>query len=209
MSTLERAITIATKGHEGRIDKGGAPYILHPLRVMLAMATTDEYIVGVLHDVVEDCPGWTFERLRAEGFSETVIVALDSVTRRRGENYEDFIARASINPIGRREKLADMIDNSDLSRLGAPTARDYQRIAKYRRAIKVLTASSSSTSLGLVFQIKAAGNLAHRPLNGRAPPSIRIGRCLRDPLPANVRRNRSCLLFGHVCVTPPVLSNGH
>jgi (p)ppGpp synthase/HD superfamily hydrolase len=96
MSTLEHAIAIAAKAHEGQVDKAGAPYILHPLRMMMNVRTIDERIVAVLHDVVEDCPGWSFERLRSEGFSEVVITALDSVTKREGEDYEDFVARAAI-----------------------------------------------------------------------------------------------------------------
>ena len=54
MSMLDRAIEIAVQAHSGQLDKGGAPYILHPLRVMLRMATEEERIVAVLHDVVED-----------------------------------------------------------------------------------------------------------------------------------------------------------
>jgi (p)ppGpp synthase/HD superfamily hydrolase len=68
MSTLERAIVIAAEGHAGATDKAGAPYILHPLRMMLRLSSPEERIVAVLHDVVEDCPGWTFDRLRNEGF---------------------------------------------------------------------------------------------------------------------------------------------
>ena len=51
--------------------------------------------MGVLHDVVEDCPGWTFERLEAEGFSASVIEALRLVTKIKGEDYEDFVKRAA------------------------------------------------------------------------------------------------------------------
>jgi len=75
MSTLERAIMIAAEGHAGVKDRGGAPYILHPLRMMLGLSSPDERIVAVLHDVCEDCPGWTFDRLRDEGFSDEVIAA--------------------------------------------------------------------------------------------------------------------------------------
>lgn len=142
MSTLERAIAIAVEGHAGVTDKGGAPYILHPLRVMLSLSSPEERIVAVLHDVCEDCPGWTLGRLRAEGFSDRVITALDSVTKRSGEDYEPFIKRAAADPIGRRVKLADLQDNSDISRIAAPTDADHQRIAKYRHAIKLLKAIS-------------------------------------------------------------------
>jgi (p)ppGpp synthase/HD superfamily hydrolase len=116
VSTLERAITIAGEAHAGQVDKAGAPYVLHPLRMMLRMSSIDERIVAVLHDVCEDCPGWTFDRLRREGFSERIIDALQSVTKRDGETYEDFVRRSAANPTGRRVKLADLHDNSDLSR---------------------------------------------------------------------------------------------
>ena len=74
MSTLQKAISIAVKAHEGQIDKGGNPYILHPLRVMMSLRTVDEMIVGVLHDVVEDCSdrGFGWERLEEERFSNTI-----------------------------------------------------------------------------------------------------------------------------------------
>ena len=81
MSTLERAIVIAAEAHAGITDKGGAPYILHPLRMMMDLTSAEERIVAVLHDVCEDCPGWTFERLRGEGFSEEILAALDSERR--------------------------------------------------------------------------------------------------------------------------------
>ena len=140
MSTIERAIAIAAEAHAGQVDKAGAPYVLHPLRIMLSLSTVEERIVGVLHDVCEDCPGWTFDRLREEGFSGQVIEALGTVTKRDGENYEDFVMRAAANPIGRRVKLADLRDNSDLTRIAQPTARDHERIARYQRAIAAIEA---------------------------------------------------------------------
>jgi (p)ppGpp synthase/HD superfamily hydrolase len=135
MSSLERAIAIAAEAHAGQHDKAGAPYVLHPLRMMLRVASNDERIVAVLHDVCEDCPGWTFDRLRAEGFSEKILTALDTVTKRDGEAYEDFVRRAANNTIGRAVKLADLQDNCDLSRISNPTPRDFERIEKYKRAI--------------------------------------------------------------------------
>jgi (p)ppGpp synthase/HD superfamily hydrolase len=138
MSTLERAIAIAAQAHAGQVDKAGAPYVLHPLRMMLRVASPEERIVAVLHDVCEDCPGWTFDRLKAEGFSDDILAALDSVTKRDGEDYESFVRRAAANPIGRSVKLADLSDNCDLSRIAAPSPRDHERIEKYRRAIDLI-----------------------------------------------------------------------
>ncbi|CAH0145703.1 GTP pyrophosphokinase [Pseudomonas sp. Bi123] len=135
--SLERAIAIAVAAHEGQVDKGGAPYILHPLKVMLRVNTLEERIVAVLHDVVEDC-GISLDDLRKEGFSETVLTAIASVTKVPGESYEAFVERAAQNPIGRVVKLADLEENSDLSRIAQPSWEDLERVEKYRRAMGAL-----------------------------------------------------------------------
>lgn len=83
-------------------------------------------------------PGWDFDRLRREGFSEALLASLDSVTKRDGEAYEAFVARAARDPIGRLVKRADLNDNCDLSRIANPTARDFDRIARYRKATAYL-----------------------------------------------------------------------
>jgi (p)ppGpp synthase/HD superfamily hydrolase len=137
MSTLEKAIMIAAEAHAGQVDKAGAPYILHPLRLMLQMERTEDRIVAVLHDVVEDTD-WTHERLRGEGFTRDIIDAIDSVTWRKHEDYEDFIQRSIQNPIGRRVKLADLRDNCDLSRIANPKTKDFERVDKYRWAIRTI-----------------------------------------------------------------------
>jgi (p)ppGpp synthase/HD superfamily hydrolase len=138
MSTLERAIAIAAAAHASQVDKAGAPYILHPLRVMLRVRTAPERIAAVLHDVVEDTP-WTLEALAAEGFAAEVLAAVEALTRREGESYEAFIARAGADPIGRVVKLADLAENMDLTRLEAPGAQDLARLERYRRAVAQLT----------------------------------------------------------------------
>jgi (p)ppGpp synthase/HD superfamily hydrolase len=134
---LENAIALAAKAHSGQVDKAGAPYILHPLRMMLKLATPEERMAAVLHDVVEDC-GVTLDDLRTGGFSEAVVAAVDALTKRDGESYEDFVARAARDAVGRRVKLADLEDNSDLSRIANPTPSDFERLEKYKRAIAFL-----------------------------------------------------------------------
>ena len=57
---LERAISIAVEAHRGQEDRNGAPYVLHPLRMMCRVETEMQKIVAVLHDVVEDTH-WTFK----------------------------------------------------------------------------------------------------------------------------------------------------
>ena len=137
MSTLERAVALAAEAHAGQVDKAGAPYILHPLRVMLRLAGTDERIAAVLHDMIEDC-AWTPERLRLEGFSEAVVAAVEALSKRPGEEYESAIRRAAADPVARAVKLADLADNSDLSRIAQPTDQDRARVEKYRRAIALI-----------------------------------------------------------------------
>jgi (p)ppGpp synthase/HD superfamily hydrolase len=140
MSTLARATDIAREVHLHQFDKGGAPYIGHPLRVAGACKSDDAKIVALLHDVVEDgaSQGWTFDRLRAEGFSEVIISALESVTKRPGEDYAAFVLRAKENLLGREVKLADISDNMDLRRIPHPSAKDLARIEKYQQAKALL-----------------------------------------------------------------------
>ena len=140
ISLLEKSIIIATKAHSGQFDKGGSPYILHPLRVMLSLDNDEDRIVGILHDVLEDT-SLTLKYLENNGFlGETKILeALDSITRKSNESYEDFILRVKINPIALRVKLADLKDNMNISRINNPTENDFARIEKYRKAYKLLT----------------------------------------------------------------------
>lgn len=139
MSTLQRAIEIATQAHQGQFDKTGKDYIGHPLRVMEMGQTEEEKIVGVLHDVVEDTE-WTFEALEAEGFSQEVIAALKCVTKlSENENYDDFIGRVRRNPLAVSVKINDLTDNMDIRRLPYLSDKDVKRLKKYLKAYKKLT----------------------------------------------------------------------
>jgi (p)ppGpp synthase/HD superfamily hydrolase len=137
MATLEDAIALATEAHRGQQDKAGQPYILHPLRVMFRVETAEERMVAVLHDVVEDTP-ITLEELRARGFSERVVAAVDGLTRRVGESYEAFVARSAADPLARRVKLADLEDNMDVRRLSTFGPRDAERMARYVKAWRAM-----------------------------------------------------------------------
>jgi (p)ppGpp synthase/HD superfamily hydrolase len=141
MATLGRAIAIAAQAHQEQRDKAGAPYILHPLRMMAQLRSEPEMIVAVLHDLIEDTP-WTLEQLRAEGFSEDMLTAIDCLTRRDDESYEAFIERAGGNQLARRVKLADLEDNMDLRRVAEVADKDLERLRKYHRARQALLAAS-------------------------------------------------------------------
>lgn len=111
MDLLEKAIAIATEAHKGQSSKTGGPFIDHVRRVAESVSGEDEKLVGWLHDVVEKGPGWTFERLRQEGFSERVVDAVDAMSKRDGEEYFAFVRRSIKDPLARPVKRADLTDN--------------------------------------------------------------------------------------------------
>jgi hypothetical protein len=137
MSDLNRAIAIAVEAHAGQRDQAGEPYILHPLRVMLAMGTDELRIVAVLHDVVEDSPLWGIARLEGEGFAPSIIEAVRCLTKLPGEPYlSSFILRCGRNELARPVKIADVIDNGNENRLAnLPDAVASRLRLKYRDAL--------------------------------------------------------------------------
>lgn len=141
MATLERAIEIAAKAHAGQVDKAGAPYVLHPIRLMLAVSAPLERIAAVLHDVVEDT-AVTLDQLRIEGFPNEVLQAIQALTKLPGESRLAAAARAAANPISRAVKLADVTDNMDLSRIANPTQKDHARLLEYQQVRALLLAST-------------------------------------------------------------------
>jgi len=132
MATLEKALEIAARAHAGQRDKEGLPYILHPLRVMHRVSDEAAQIVAVLHDVVEDTPV-TLDELRAAGFSPEIVAAIACVTHRREESYADYVIRCRDNPLAREVKLADLEDNSLLSRAMLRRERERSDLARFRR----------------------------------------------------------------------------
>lgn len=138
MKTLEDALIYAAQKHSGQTDKSGKPYITHPLRVMNNLgldATLEEQMAALLHDVVEDC-GVSLDDLRAAGFAEAVVVAVDHLTKNaEGQrDYHKAIERAARNSISRRVKIADLTDNMNLERIANPSDEDRARVEKYRAA---------------------------------------------------------------------------
>lgn len=114
--TLDKAIAIAVVAHAGQEDKGQNAYIRHPLRVMEKMDSEDEMIVGVCHDAIEDT-FLTLDDLLALGFTQSQVKALDAVSRRESETYEEFIQRVKKSYVGTKAKIQDIMDNSQLWRL--------------------------------------------------------------------------------------------
>lgn len=131
MSNIETAIAVAAAAHMGQVDKNGEPYILHPIRVMLAQTSSEAQIVGVMHDMIEDTDT-TFNDVYSFGFDEQIVHALDAITRRDDEDYFDYVKRAGANEIARPVKVADLRDNLRAS------VGDADRRARYLKALDML-----------------------------------------------------------------------
>ena len=136
---LSKAIELAIEAHAGQLDThNGRPYIEHPFRVMIAGSTLQEKITGILHDVIEDTD-WTLEQLSKEGFPDTIIDAVDAMSRRDNESYDEYLLRLQKNPIAVRVKINDLTDNMDIRRWNEIQYHDLARLQKYLEAYKLLT----------------------------------------------------------------------
>lgn len=138
---LHKAIKIADKAHKGQTDKYNAPYIGHVMRVMNSGKTLDEKIVGALHDVIEDCPEYDYDYLRAEGFPEYILFAVQCLSKiNPDEDYDAFIQRTEKSPLSIAVKLNDLRDNMDITRFNRPISeKDAKRLNKYLKAYRYLT----------------------------------------------------------------------
>lgn len=136
---LGRAIEIAVTAHAGQVDKGGQPYILHPLWVMNQVRHLGEayMIVAILHDVVEDSD-WTFRGLKDEGFKTDLVFSLMLLTHTTDQSYDDYIKALSTDPIAKVVKLKDLEHNTKVTRLKGLRKKDFDRLEKYHRAYTYL-----------------------------------------------------------------------
>lgn len=136
-SLLELAVKVATEAHDGQVDKGGSPYILHPQAVADSVDSTECKIVAWLHDVVEDT-SITLGDLTEMGFSDEIVRAVQAITKVKGVSYNDYLQIVKDNETARIVKIADITHNSDISRIPNPTEKDYARVAKYQKALEFL-----------------------------------------------------------------------
>lgn len=145
MPSLEDAISLAAEAHRGQKDKANAPYILHPLRVMLRMETETDRIIAVLHDVVEDT-SVTLWDLQIAGYSAEIVEGVKYLTKAKEEEYENFIERIKGNTLAIKIKVADLEDNLNFERIKEPGEDDLKRYEKYRRALATLRKAQYSVA---------------------------------------------------------------
>ena len=135
---LELALSIATEAHKGQFDKVGIDYIEHPIFVASQVDSEEEKAVALLHDVIEDS-SVTAEELLNAGLPETVVTAVQILSKKKGQDYQTYLKTVKSNPLARAVKLADLKHNSDLSRLETITDKDLGGLEKYKKAIDYLS----------------------------------------------------------------------
>ena len=133
----KKALKLCFDAHKDQLDKSGIPYVFHPFHLAEQMTTEETIIVALLHDVVEDSD-ITFEDL-AKDFDKPIIDAIKLLTHKdKSVKYEDYVRKIKENPIAKAVKLADLMHNSDITRLDVVTQKDLERRKKYLDAIKLL-----------------------------------------------------------------------
>ncbi len=136
---IDLALKIALEAHSGQVDRAGVAYILHPLRIMAAMRTDEERIVAILHDVIEDSDH-TLADLRSAGFPAEIVSAVDLLTHREEDSYEDYVRKIRGHTLARCVKIGDLHDNMHIERLPNPDDKDLERLLKYKKALAILNA---------------------------------------------------------------------
>lgn len=130
---VDLAKKLASFHHNGQTDKSGQPYIFHPERVAGRLSVPEEIVVAWLHDTVEDTD-LSLEEIE-KMFGKKTAEAVEAITRRKEEQWDNYINRVSQNIIARHVKISDLIDNSNLSRLTEVGLKDIERQKKYNQAL--------------------------------------------------------------------------
>jgi hypothetical protein len=80
--------------------------------------------------------------LAKRGFEQSVLMAIDCLSRRPGESYAEYIKRAATDDLAREVKLSDLADNLSNNRLLPANADTLARIERYEDALRVLRPAS-------------------------------------------------------------------
>jgi (p)ppGpp synthase/HD superfamily hydrolase len=146
MTKVEKAMLFATLYHDGQRDKAGVKYILHPMYVAGKFTSRNKKIVALLHDTVEDT-GATLDQIELL-FGNRIRRAVDAITRRKGEPYEEYILRVKKDRLAKAVKIEDLKHNM-MNRIPNMTVYDAYRMEKYRKAYCVLTGEEYGTEHGV------------------------------------------------------------
>lgn len=133
----KKAMKLCFNAHKDQVDKSGMPYVFHPFHLAEQMSDEETTVVALLHDVVEDT-NYTIEDLRKMGFSEAVLEAILLMTHDETVPYMEYVKKIKKNRIAAAVKHADLMHNSDLSRLDTVDEKIMKRVEKYKQAIAIL-----------------------------------------------------------------------
>lgn len=141
---LGKMLVMATNAHAGQFDRGGHPYILHCLKVMHLLRSSDEELqcIALGHDIIEDT-SVTYRDLLDAGFSDRVINAIRALTKVPGQTLDEYKEGVFANPDAMTVKMCDLQHNSDIRRLKGITEKDIARMAKYHQFFMELKARSN------------------------------------------------------------------
>lgn len=135
----KKAMLFAYRVHEGQLDKGGLPYIFHPLAVAEMMGDDEvAVVVALLHDVIEDTSTTPHDLLSA-GFSEDIVSSIVAISREPGEQYKTYLERVKKDDVARKVKLGDLKHNSDFGRLHEVDKEAISLHSRYQKSIVFLT----------------------------------------------------------------------
>ena len=131
---LGNVLLLATTAHAGQFDRGGNPYILHPLKVMHYLKSDDEELqcIALLHDVIEDTKT-TWQDLRDIGCTDRIIAAVEALTKLPGQTYDEYKQGVFANTDAMKVKLCDLRHNTDIRRFKGISEKDILRLEKYNR----------------------------------------------------------------------------
>jgi (p)ppGpp synthase/HD superfamily hydrolase len=137
---VERALRVAVSAHDGQLRKSlePVPYATHPFHVALILSRLgfDATVIqaGLLHDVVEDCEGWTHERVERE-FGSEVRAIVAELTEDKSKSWEErkrtgieHVARMS--PPALAVKAADKLHNLQCLVADLRSTDDHARVWK-------------------------------------------------------------------------------
>ena len=130
-----KAMNLAYNAHHGQFDKGGVPYIFHPIHLAETMDDEISTCVALLHDTVEDTEV-TLEELSRE-FPKEVVDAVALLTHAEDVEYFDYIRSIKANPVAVKVKLADLSHNGDPKRICNQGNQERRRV-KYAAARAIL-----------------------------------------------------------------------
>lgn len=125
---LAKMIRIVTDVYKGKLDSKNKAAILQPIKVMLKLSREDTEVrmIAIAKDILKESGGKiTLTSLRKEGFSERVVLAIDLLDQKKGDDFRTYIKKVSKN------KDTALVKKFDLKYRPHKNQADVLNLAKY------------------------------------------------------------------------------